>query len=238
MGKLRIFVEDEHSLALRFLARVRALIGASATEGKKTRVALSGGSVAEAFLPPLVQLGEQASGLEIFWCDERLVPLDDEQSNYRRAKELWFDDAKVPPRQIFPLVSEHEPQQAALEYERLLRIAAGFPLDLALLGVGPDGHIASLFPNAPALSSRSWVEVVHDAPKPPPERLTLTMEVFERTPDVIVAAFGENKADAIAESLREDSHLPLAQLLRRAPHVDLFLDDAASRLIDARLLSK
>jgi 6-phosphogluconolactonase len=122
---------------------------------------------------------------------------------------------------------------AAAAYAKDLRTTLGDPprLDLALLGMGPDGHVCSLFPNRP-LPHHGPVAVVRDSPKPPPRRLTLTMPVLAAARAIWVVAFGASKAPIVREAVeREDSELPVAIALRCGPPSLLLLDpDAASAL--------
>jgi 6-phosphogluconolactonase len=116
----------------------------------------------------------------------------------------------------------HSAKTYAAELQRI----AGDPpaLDFALLGVGPDGHVASLFPGHPALNEeRELVVPVEDAPKTPTRRLTLTMPVLAATARIIVAATGEAKAEVVRRALEPGSPLPLGVLISRAPNVRVLL---------------
>ena len=123
-------------------------------------------------------------------------------------------------------------ERAASDYADALRETLGEPptLDVALLGVGEDGHVASLFPGRGTLHAKdSLVLVVDDAPKPPRQRLTLSLQVLASARGVVVGAFGSAKSAAVTDALRNpDSTLPLASLLRRASHATLLLDERAA----------
>lgn len=225
---VNVIIEAIDVLSELFVREVVEIIDQARNKNRCAGLAISGGSVADRFLPSLCQLGEGLEHLEIFWCDERAVPVTDSQSNYHQAKQLWFDPAGLSLARVFPMFQGTDLEQAAMDYELVLRKRAERPLDLVLLGLGPDGHIASLFPGSAILGSRRWVEPVYQAPKPPPERVTLTLNLLASTPHVVVAAFGESKASVVAGALTNDSDLPLAQLLRQAPHAVLFLDHAAA----------
>ena len=227
--RVKVVVDTVDELSRRFTELLQSTVQNAVQ--RRARLALAGGSVAERFLPRLSVVSGLSEHLEIFWCDERAVPLSDPLSNFRLARELWFEPAHFPPDQLFPLRPADDLEQAAVHYEQLLRSAADPPLDLVLLGVGPDGHIASLFPGDATLSSERWVEPVYGAPKPPPHRLTMTLTLLAQAPRVVVAAFGRSKAEVIAQALLPHSELPLALLLRRARHTELYLDhEAASAL--------
>jgi 6-phosphogluconolactonase len=148
----------------------------------------------------------------IFWADERVVPLDSADSNYRGAQEALLGRVGIPSSQVFALQEGLDAAQAAVNYEgRLLglppsvlpRDGQGMPVfDLVLLGVGPDGHVASLFPNAAATAATSgWVLPVTNSPKPPPSRITLTMPVLNSAAAVAIVALGESKAEVVARAL-------------------------------------
>lgn len=223
-----IVVEAIDVLSEMFLREVEVVAQRAKTENERGRLAISGGSVAEHFLPALCHLGGAAEYVEVFWCDERAVPLTDAQSNYRQAKELWFDPSGFSSACVFPMFHGASLELSAVDYERLLRQRPAPPLDLVLLGVGPDGHIASLFPTSPTLESTRFVEPVYGAPKPPSERLTLTLELLAQAPRIVIAAFGESKAAVLAEALTDGCDLPVARLIDRAAKVTLFLDPAAA----------
>ena len=145
----------------------------------------------------------------IYWSDERQVPLDDPASNYAMAKAALLDHVAIPPEQIFPLVGDPTPA--------LRRIPAddrGWPrLDVIHLGLGEDGHTASLFPGSDALDEqRALVRAIHNAPKPPPDRLTLTLPVLNAARAVLFMVQGASKREALARVLRRDPALPASRV--------------------------
>jgi 6-phosphogluconolactonase len=199
-------------------------------------LALTGGSVATAFFPRLAAAPIDWSRTEFFWGDERAVPVADPASNFGLARSLWLDPAAVPAERVHPMEGE-EPdlERAAQAYsEEMLRVLGDPPrLDIALLGVGPDGHVCSLFPGHRALQeSSAWTAVVPDSPKPPPRRLTLTLPTLAAAECVAIVALGKEKAAAVRAALAEPaSDLPVARVARSARRLAVFLDaDAASLL--------
>jgi 6-phosphogluconolactonase len=190
-------------------------------------VALSGGSVAPLCFPSLARAPLDWSRVEFFWADERAVAPTNPDSNFAAANRLWLTPAGVPAERIHRMHGE-DPQlrHAAASYGAELCRIAGTPpaLDFALLGVGPDGHVASLFPGHAALSEEREVAVaIEDAPKPPPRRLTLTIPVLASAAWIIVAAQGDAKAEVIRRAFTPGSTLPLGVLISRAKNVRVLL---------------
>ena len=219
--------ELPETLARRFTEEAeRAIAGRG-----RFSVALPGGSVATSFFPRLARSGVDWSRTHFFWGDERAVPPADPESNFGLARSMWFDPAGVPAAQIHRMEADAaDPQAAAARYsDAMVRLLGSPPvIDLVLLGVGPDGHVCSLFPGHPLLAEESrFVAVVDDSPKPPPRRLTLTMPVLAAAGLVVVAATGSSKAAVLREALEQpDSSLPLALVVRRARRCLFLLDEA------------
>jgi 6-phosphogluconolactonase len=145
----------------------------------------------------------------VYWSDERQVPLDDPASNYAMAKAALLDHVPIPPEQVFPLVGDPTPA-----LRRVPQDAAGRPrYDVIHLGLGDDGHTASLFPGSPALQeAQALVAVVHDAPKPPPERLTLTLPVINAARAVLFMVQGASKREALERVRRRDPAVPASHV--------------------------
>jgi 6-phosphogluconolactonase len=179
-------------------------IVASAAEAISSRgrftLALAGGSTPQATYSRL-GTGDWrlATGdwrlVHILWGDERCVPPDDPQSNYRMAKEALLDRVPIPPEQIHRIRGEDDPEKAAAEYERELRALLGSEdLDLVLLGLGDDGHTASLFPGQPAVhETERWVMAV-PAPTGDMWRVTLTPAILNAARNVTFVVSGASKA--------------------------------------------
>jgi 6-phosphogluconolactonase len=189
-------------------------------------LALPGGSAAEAFCPALVPARVRWRDVDVFWCDERAVPPDHPDSNYRIADERLLSRVHVDPARIHRMPADAgDLTAAAAEYEKRLIRASGAPphVDIVLLGVGPDGHVCSLFPDHPALDERSRLVLpIVDSPKPPPRRLTLTLPAL-RQALVVVAVFDAAKAAVIHDALdNPQSRLPVA-LAARGANRALFL---------------
>lgn len=195
-------------------------------------VALTGGSVAPEFFPVLAALPVDWSRTEIFWIDERAVPPDHPDSNYAVASRLLLIPARVPAARIHRLPGElPDLDQAARRASDELRSVAGDPphLDVALLGVGEDGHIASIFPHHALDGPRLQPCLpVFDSPKPPARRLTLSFPVLAGAGMVIVIALGATKAPVMRDAIEHNGRTPIAELLRRAPSSLVLLDRAAA----------
>jgi 6-phosphogluconolactonase len=202
-------------------------------------VALPGGSVAVHGFSALAALPLHWDQVHFFWVDERAVPPSDPESNYGVAHTEWLEPARVPMQSIHRMSADGpDLASAAVAYGEDLTRVLGHParLDFVLLGVGPDGHVASLFPGHSALSDeRRMVVPVVDAPKPPARRLTLTLPVLAGAERVVVMAMGESKAGAMQESIeRPDSLLPVALMLQRAKRSLVLVDEPAASLMGRR----
>lgn len=196
-------------------------------------IALTGGSVAEAAYPRLATADLDRARTHFFWGDERAVPPDHPLSNHGLARRLWLDGAGTPPENVHRMEAEGPDLGAAAgAYEAEMRRLLGSPpaLDVVLLGVGPDGHVCSLFPGHPLLAERRrLVAPVEDAPKPPPRRLTLTLPALAAAELLLVVALGGPKAAAVADALgNPGSPLPLAMALRGARRALVVLDEEAA----------
>ena len=185
-------------------------------------VALSGGGTPRRTYELLAAppLADQApwDRMHVFWGDERCVPLDDPRSNARLAREAWLDHVPLPPDQIHPLACAPGPAAAAREYAaELRRFFAGGPprLDLVLLGLGDNGHTASLFPHTPVLEEhKRWAAAVYVADQNL-YRVTLTAPCINRAAVVAFLVAGRGKAAILREVLhgpRDPRRLP-AQLI-------------------------
>lgn len=135
------------------------------------------------------------SAASLWWGDERCVPPDDERSNFRLARESLLDRIEAPPREVQRIRGELGAQEAAQEYDELVR---GVRFDYILIGIGPDGHAASLFPGQPTLEERERRAVPAEAKLEPfVERVTLTVPALSAAPEVVFIVSGEAKAEAV-----------------------------------------
>lgn len=196
-------------------------------------VALTGGGVGTKVL---AAIGESAlvrhiewSRVQIWWGDDRFVPADHEDRNERQAREALLEQLPLPPENVHPMPAATaglDVNAAAEQFsEEFTRLRPQF--DTVLLGVGPDGHVASLFPERPdLLDAAGPIVPVTNSPKPPPERLSLSLAVINTAREVWLIAGGAEKANAVGEARREGSMLPAA--LARGTKRTLWLVDAAA----------
>jgi len=166
-------------------------------QGARTLV-LAGGTTPARCFELLAEMEGAWGRVTVLFGDERCVAPDDPDSNYRMAREKLLD--KVSPASVLRMPAELGPGEGAKEYAKT--IANLVPLDLVILGVGEDGHTASLFPNHAILKATGLVAGISDSPKPPPERVTLTLPVIQAAKHVIILATGAGKAAAVALAKR------------------------------------
>ena len=198
-------------------------------------VALSGGRIALKFFTSVVaqtKAREISLGLvHFFWADERCVPPDDAESNFRAAHELLFAPLRINDAQIHRIHGEDSPEIAAQKASMdICHVAPknsdGQPiLDLIFLGMGEDGHVASLFPNkAEGTISTEIFCAVTNSPKPPPNRVTLSYAAIAAAKNVWVLASGAGKETALHESLFQNGKTPLAHVIQSRPQTKIFSD--------------
>jgi 6-phosphogluconolactonase len=228
---------DAEGASQRTAGEVARLLQSALRERGVAHLALSGGSTpARAY----VLLGRELASwerVEVWFADERCVPPDDDESNYKLARETLFAEAQgLASEHVHRMEGELGPLRASRRYGRALRAAVApaersqVPaLDVIVLGIGPDGHVASLFPGAATLraSARSVCVGVRNSPKPPPERVTLSLPVLRAARRCVMLATGASKVKAVSAMLgRPTRDVPASLLLRE--RLSVFVDDAAS----------
>lgn len=186
------------------------------------RIVLAGGSTPGAAYRLLVGADTDWSCWEIYFGDERCLPVDDPDRNSVMADNTFLNAVAIPPANIYPIQSEKGAEEAAKEYTIVVK--AALPFDLVLLGIGEDGHTASLFPGQKHPIDE-LVHPVHNAPKPPPDRVSLSAHALSNTENVIILAAGTGKRDAIA-AWQDGKPLPISEIGGPAP-VDVLMDRAA-----------
>ncbi len=227
---LQVFPSDDALAA----AAAAAWLDAVAAADSAHRVALSGGRVATKWFAEVVAQAATRrldfGSVEFFWADERCVPPADPASNYRLAREGLLEPLGITNNRVHRIRGESEPEAAAAAATADLRRVASSPgtaqpvLALVLLGMGEDGHVASLFPgDEAALADHTAVfRAVRNAPKPPPCRVTLGLGALMAAREVWVLVAGKGKAPALRESLAPDGQTPLARVIQSRPATRIF----------------
>jgi 6-phosphogluconolactonase len=233
---------DAETVAERAAAEVLRQLDQAREQRGVAHVALSGGTTPGRTYELLAKSPAEWEGVEVWFADERCVGPQDDQSNYRLAAATLLDATGIPAERVHRMAGELGPEEGARRYAR--ELADRLPradehpsgqggrvpiLDLVVLGIGPDGHVASLFPGAATLDAGDAAIClgVRDSPKPPPERITLSLAVLRAARSCLLLATGASKADAVAAMLTERSrHVPASLL--RLERLTVIVDDAAA----------
>lgn len=229
------------ALAAAVAGRLVIRLAAVQAAGRVPVIALTGGSIAAKIHEAVVTATRDAvdwSRVDIWWGDERYVPADDDARNARQARKALLDHVDVNPGRVHEMPASNGPHDtvadAAAAYGDELRTGGSGMFDVMMLGVGPDGHVASLFPGASELDVGDTVAVaVPDSPKPPPERISLTLGALNRSREVWFVVAGQDKADAVAQALASgtDVHdIPAAGVHGQEQTVWFLDSEAASQL--------
>lgn len=234
---------DSQALVDAAAARLTDTIGNAVAARGRALVVLTGGGNGIGLLRSLVDRPIEWSKVHLFWGDERYVPEDDDERNDKQARAALLDHVDIPSSQVHPMPASDgefggDLAAAALAYEQLLaaNAAPGQPVpsfDVHLLGMGPEGHINSLFPDTPAvLETTRMVVSVDDSPKPPPQRITLTLPAIARSHEVWLMVSGAGKADAAAAAIGGAApvSVPAAGAIGQETTLWLLDEDAASKL--------
>jgi 6-phosphogluconolactonase len=233
--------ESADALATAIAGELLLRLADAQSSGHEPNIALTGGTIADAVHHELARLAPSAevdwSRVVVWWGDERFVEPASDDRNERQAREAFLDLVGVDPAKLHPMPSTESAasvDEGAAAYGDELRSFGRGEFDVVMLGLGPDGHIASLFPGFPQLDVDDQIAVpVTGSPKPPPERISLTFGALNRSKAVWFLVSGEEKAHAVAQALAEgtDLHdLPAAGVSGTEETI-WFLDrSAASRL--------
>ncbi len=226
---------DAEAVADRAAALIARQLDAARRARGGAHVALSGGTTPGRTYQLLGERELDWDGVGVWFADERCVPPEDEDSNYRLVAETLLAGTGAAGAQVHRMQGELGPGEGARRYaQELGSIAPDDPpgpplLDLVVLGIGHDGHVASLFPGHAALDAGDEAVClgVEDSPKPPPQRITLSLAVLHAARSCVLLATGASKSDAVSAMLGEPTpHVP-ASLLRRE-RLTVIVDDAAA----------
>jgi len=238
---IALTVVDDAEAAARLCAeRVVAAIDHARAARGSAHISLAGGTTAARTYELLAELTTDWRDVHLWFGDERCVPLDDPDSNHLLLTRTLLD--RLPAKRAQPMVhavtraGDGDPPAAAASYERALRASVdaagardGLPvLDLALLGLGEDGHTASLFPDDPVLEERERLVVAVRGSKPPPDRVTFTLPLLRAARAIVVLTAGGGKAQAVQATLAGASPHTPASLLGEGAAVELIADRAAA----------
>ena len=252
MAKLRIeykVVADAAALAAEAAERFTSASEKAVAQRGRARIAISGGSTPKAAFALLADPGQPWlkrvpwDKLELFWVDERCVPPDHADSNYRMTREAMLDKVPLRPEQVHRMEGELEPVVAAARYESLLRNvfrlegAESPRFDLVALGMGPDGHTASLFPGTEAIHEMGRLVTANHVPQQKDSwRVTLTWPVINHASLVYFEIGGADKAKILNEVLtgpRDPERLPSQLIWPSSGILPMVLDQAAAALLPA-----
>jgi len=242
MAEKTFIFPETGALAQALAAYVLQIAAAAVAARQRFTLALSGGSALTLLAEGLQGVGDSIpvdwNAWHLYWADERCVPQTSPDSNVAAARQAWISRTPISPDQIHSMDDTLSPAAAAEAYARdladgLLPQEGGFPqFDLILLGMGEDGHTASLFPGHPALDeAHRWVVAVENSPKPPPQRITLTLPVINRARHVAIVATGSGKTHVLSR-IRSGQKpcLPIQRVDPLEGELRWFLDLAATGL--------
>jgi 6-phosphogluconolactonase len=245
--QIRYYVDENiEALSLNAAERITAAIEQAIGYRGTARIAISGGNTPKRTFELLADSTHTFrkridwSGLLLFWVDERCVPPDDPDSNYRMTREALLSKVPLPDENILRIEGELNPEEAAARYESALRNrfrleGAELPrFDLILLGMGADGHTASLFPHSEALDSMMHLAVANHVEAKEAWRVTLTWPVINRGNNVLFIIAGDDKAkplhDVLLGTYQPDT-LPSQLIWPEGGQLIMLLDRAAARLL-------
>ncbi len=231
------------TLAKAVVVRLVASVVQAQEERDIAHVVLTGGGIGTAVLTALASSAEISTidwqRVHLWWGDERYVPEGDPERNETGARQALINHVAIPETQVHVMAGPDRVasvEDSAADYARLLEAAGAGAVpefDVLLLGIGPDAHVASLFPDHPAWQEQGSVVAVHDSPKPPPTRVSLSLDTLNRARQTWVLASGSSKADAVMESFdvaANAMHVPASAVHGTQATLFLVDEDAAAKL--------
>lgn len=236
-----VVYRDADELARATGQRLLDTVIAAQADGRTARIVLTGGGSGIGLLEAITALPARDdvdwARVEFFWGDERFVAADDPERNDLQARQALLDSLPVDPALVHPMAASDgefgtDVDAAAAAYAELLGDSPSF--DVVMLGIGPEGHVASIFPDSPAVHDDRTVVAVRDCPKPPPTRISLTLPTIRTAEQVWIVTAGGGKAQAVATALAGagEVSLPAAGAVGTSRTLYL-LDEAAAGEVDA-----
>lgn len=195
------------------------------TERGAFKLVLAGGTTPEKVYRLLAETQADWVNWHIYYGDERCLPVNHPDRNSLMAEQAFLNKVTIPREQIFTIPAESDPVTAAKQYQQT--VASALPFDMVLLGMGEDGHTASLFPNHHH-NKDELAHAVYNSPKPPPERVSLSAKALSDTRQLLFLITGANKQDAV-KAWRAGELLPVATIIPKQP-IDIYIDKAANTL--------
>jgi 6-phosphogluconolactonase len=186
------------------------------------KLVLAGGSTPEKVYRLLAEANADWDHWFIYYGDERCLPEDHTDRNSLMATQAFLSKVTIPEAQIFTIPAEDGPDRAAEKYQQI--VANTLPFDMVLLGMGEDGHTASLFPGHQH-NENELAHAVYNSPKPPPERVSISAQALSDTQELIFLITGANKQDAVRK-WRSGQNLPIATITPKNP-IDIYIDSDA-----------
>ncbi|XP_076171440.1 6-phosphogluconolactonase [Ptiloglossa arizonensis] len=234
----KILIWPQNELLVSYLSNLLQTSAEEAlVDGDTFKVGLSGGSLVKLLVQSLPTINTDWSKWYFFFCDERIVPFDSNDSTYGEYKAKLIGKIPVTEDQFIKINPDLSAEEAAKDY--IKKMSVFFPpdrvpcFDVLLLGLGPDGHTCSLFPGHKVLNESSlWVCPVNDSPKLPLSRITLTLPVINNAKKCIFAIMGSSKAEVVKKILQDRENLPAARVQPHNGELYWILDEDAARFLD------
>ena len=239
--ELKIY-KTQLEVAEKLASRIYSIVEKNDSKGDKTFIAVSGGNTPKILFNILAEEYREKinwSNTIFFWVDERCVPPEDQDSNYGMTKKFLFDKIDIPEENIHRVKGENIPEKEAVRYsseiDELLKFKNKFPnFDLMIMGIGPDGHTASIFPNQLELLRSEHVCAVGVHPQSGQKRVTLTGNVINNSDNVIFLIIGKDKAEVVVDIIKQRNGFekyPTAHIAPENGTYEWYLDENAAKLL-------
>ncbi|GLV33948.1 6-phosphogluconolactonase [Carabus blaptoides fortunei] len=230
----KIIAENESDLIIQLSELIEKVSNSSISENNAFNVGVSGGSLVKFLTSGLPKIKTDFSKWKIFFCDERVVPVDNPDSTFGVYKQDLIGKVPLSEEQFVKIKDGVSAEEAANDYNEKLAETFGSEslprFDMLLLGMGPDGHTCSLFPGHSLLNeTKIWVAPITDSPKPPSSRVTLTFPVINNAKYCVFAMAGDGKADMVRRILVDNEDLPATRVKPINGELYWILDKAAAK---------